>query len=121
MSPPIEAVLREIRHLGAADGRPKVHLSSPARGAPVGAHADYVRAADLLAFMKVAPHAPFDCMLETKQKDRALLRLRQQLERMGVRECDRVWGRGSGRRTNERSGSRLRGEGQTNDELTPFS
>lgn len=86
---PIAEVLPEIFDTwSVADGRPKIHLSSQAPGAPAGAHADYVRAADLLAFMDVAPPCPFDCMLEAKQKDRALLRLRAQLERRGIVESD---------------------------------
>jgi UV DNA damage endonuclease len=68
------------------DGRPKIHLSSQAAGGPAGAHADYVAAADLIAFLQVAPETPFDCMLEAKQKDRALLRLRSDLKTRGVFE-----------------------------------
>lgn len=71
----------------AADGRPKVHLSSQALDAPAGAHADHVRPADLLAFAAIAP-GPFDCMLEAKEKDRALLRLRRALARRGIVESD---------------------------------
>ena len=85
---PIERVLPEIfATWKERDGRPKVHLSSQAKGAPAGAHADYVDPADMLAFMAVAP-GPFDCMLEAKQKDRAVLRLRRQLQRHGVAETD---------------------------------
>ena len=85
---PIERVLPEIfATWKEGDGRPKVHLSSQARGAAAGAHADYVDPADMLSFLSVAP-APFDCMLEAKQKDRALLRLRRQLEKRGIIERD---------------------------------
>ena len=70
------------------DGRPKVHLSSQASNGPRGAHADYVDVADALAFFEVVPLQPFDCMLEAKQKDRALLRLRAALRRRGVVEMD---------------------------------
>ena len=88
-SRPIEDVLPDIfATWTAADGRPKVHLSSQATGAPAGAHADYVDAADLIAFMKIAPGGAFDCMLEAKQKDRALLKLRDELGRLGVTELD---------------------------------
>jgi hypothetical protein len=44
--------------------------------------------ADALAFFEVLPPLPFDCMLEAKQKDRALLRLRAALRRRGVVETD---------------------------------
>jgi len=35
---------------------------------------------DVLAFLEVAPPVRFDCMLEAKEKDRALLRLREELQ-----------------------------------------
>jgi UV DNA damage endonuclease len=70
----------------AADGRPKIHLSSQAAGAPVGAHAPFVDVRDVLAFLDVAPPVPFDCMLEAKEKDRALLRLRDELNALGIVE-----------------------------------
>ena len=71
---------------GPLDGPPKVHLSSQSAAGPAGAHADYVEAKDFLAFLCVAPEVPFDCMIEAKQKDRALLRLRRQLARCGIVE-----------------------------------
>jgi UV DNA damage endonuclease len=70
------------------DGRPKVHLSSQALNGRPGAHADYIDVADALAFFNAAPPLPFDCMLEAKQKDRALLKLRAALRRRGVIESD---------------------------------
>ena len=70
------------------DGRPKLHLSSQAADSAPGAHARYVRAADALAMFAVCPDAPFDCMLEAKEKDRALLKLRRELRRSGVIESD---------------------------------
>ena len=76
----------------AADGRPKIHLSSQARGAAVGAHARFVNVRDVLAFLEVAPPAAFDCMLEAKEKDRALLRLRHDLRERGIVEGDLAGG-----------------------------
>jgi UV DNA damage endonuclease len=70
----------------AADGRPKVHLSSQTPGAPVGAHARFIDVQDVLAFLEIAPPVPFDCMLEAKEKDRALLKLRAELNASGVLE-----------------------------------
>lgn len=70
------------------DGRPKVHLSSQAAGARPGAHARFVDPADALAFLAVVPPQPFDCMLEAKEKDRALLALRTDLRRCGIVEAD---------------------------------
>lgn len=69
-----------------ADGVPKVHLSSQARGAPRGAHAGWVRVRDALALLAVAPRRPFDCMIEAKRKELALFRLRRDLARAGVVE-----------------------------------
>lgn len=66
----------------AADGIPKVHLSSQARGQRKGSHGDWIRPADLLAFARIAPPEPWDCMLEAKQKDLALFRLRAHLARV---------------------------------------
>jgi UV DNA damage endonuclease len=73
---------------GPEDGRPKVHLSSQARDAPAGAHADFIDVEDALAFFDALPRAPFDCMLEAKQKDRALLKLRADLRKHSVSEAD---------------------------------
>lgn len=70
------------------DGKPKLHLSSQAAGAPRGAHADFIDPADALACFATLPPHPFDCMLEAKEKDRALLKLRSALRTRGVVECD---------------------------------
>ena len=72
----------------AEDGRPKVHLSSQAAGGPAGAHADFIEPADALACFATLPPQPFDCMLEAKEKDRALLKLRADLRRRGIVERD---------------------------------
>ena len=72
----------------AEDGRPKVHLSSQAAGAPRGAHADFIDPADALACFASLPPQSFDCMLEAKEKDRALLKLRADLRRLGIVERD---------------------------------
>lgn len=71
-----------------ADGTPKVHLSSQAPDAARGAHADFIDPADALAFFAALPPEPFDCMLEAKEKDRALLKLREDLRGHGVMERD---------------------------------
>ena len=84
-SRPIKRVLKEVfATWGPDDGPPKIHLSSQADDAPAGAHADYVSADDMQDFLRVAPRVRFDCMLEAKQKDRALLRLREELAERGV-------------------------------------
>lgn len=82
---PVAVVLNEVfATWKAQDGPPKIHMSSQAAGAAAGAHADYVELAHVLAFLQVAPPVRFDCMLEAKQKDRALLRLRDELRSAGV-------------------------------------
>jgi UV DNA damage endonuclease len=84
---PIMDVLPEIFSTWATpDGRPKIHLSSQAAGGPVGAHADYVDPADMMSFLRLVPPSPFDCMLEAKQKERAVLRLRDELAACGIVE-----------------------------------
>jgi UV DNA damage endonuclease len=84
---PVREVLDDIfASWSPSDGIPKIHMSSQAGDGPPGAHADYVRTDDLLAFMAVAPDVPFDCMLEAKQKDRALLQLREELAARGIHE-----------------------------------
>lgn len=70
------------------DGRPKVHLSSQADGAPAGAHAPFIDTRDAAGLLEIAPAVPFDCMLEAKEKDRALLRLRDELRVHGIVETD---------------------------------
>jgi UV DNA damage endonuclease len=62
------------------DGVPKIHYSSQAKDSRPGAHADYVLAAEFEAFLSVTGDtADFDCMLEAKAKDCALLDLRRDL------------------------------------------
>ena len=86
---PVRDVLDEVfATWRPEDGRPKVHLSSQAADGPPGAHADFVDVRDLEAFLDVAPAAPFDCMLEAKQKDLAVLRLRDDLRGRGIVETD---------------------------------
>jgi UV DNA damage endonuclease len=84
----IRDVLSDIfRTWSPADGRPKVHLSSQAPHGPPGAHARFIDVRDVTAFLDVAPPASFDCMLEAKEKDRALLKLRDELEARGIVEA----------------------------------
>ena len=61
------------------DGPPKIHFSSQAPDQRPGAHARLVDPDEFVRFLAQAPPRPFDCMLEAKDKDRALLLLRQQL------------------------------------------
>ena len=62
------------------DGVPKIHYSSQAEGARPGAHAEYVSSAEFQNFLTITRDGPvFDCMLEAKAKDRALLALRGNL------------------------------------------
>jgi UV DNA damage endonuclease len=77
---------------------PKVHFSSPKldsrtvlRGkkevsAPplLSQHADYVHPWEFAGFLAAAGPAPFDVMLEAKMKDAALLKLRDDLTKLGL-------------------------------------
>jgi UV DNA damage endonuclease len=84
---PVSDVIRDIwTTWREEDGVPKIHLSTQAADGPSGAHADYVDPQDLLDFLQQAPPSPFDCMLEAKKKDMALLRLRKELAACGIRE-----------------------------------
>ncbi|MFN8663636.1 MAG: UV DNA damage repair endonuclease UvsE [Thermomicrobiales bacterium] len=85
---------------------PKIHFSSPRVGAiaedpgddtrSVGRkpgsprqHGDWIDGADFIAFMDAMEGAEFDAMLEAKQKDLALLRLREEIASAGLRA--RIW------------------------------
>lgn len=59
---------------------PKLHFSSQEPGAKRGAHADYVDPAEFRRFLSCAEGIDFDCMLEAKAKDLALLQLRCDLQ-----------------------------------------
>ena len=84
---PVSDVIRDIwTTWREEDGVPKIHLSTQAADGRSGAHADYVDPQDLLDFLQQAPPSPFDCMLEAKKKDMALLRLRKELAACGIRE-----------------------------------
>lgn len=51
-----------------------------------GAHADYVDPAEFRRFLRVGDGITFDCMLEAKAKDRALLQLRADPAAKGITE-----------------------------------
>ena len=85
---------------------PKIHFSSPRVEAPVSEpvegkpaaakrranprqHGDWIDGADFIAFMNEMADARFDVMLEAKQKDLALLRLREKLAAAGLQS--RIW------------------------------
>ena len=66
------------------DGIPKTHYSTQSPNLRPGAHADFIDPDDFVRFLDSAPDKPFDCMLECKSKDLALLRLREDLQARGV-------------------------------------
>jgi UV DNA damage endonuclease len=67
-----------------SDGVPKAHFSSQQLGGRPGAHDDWVHADEFARFLAGAPEVEFDCMLEAKQKDMALFRLREELAARGL-------------------------------------
>ena len=89
-----------------ADQVPKIHFSSP-RVEPESVetgtegeagtkrrinprqHGDWIDGADFIAFMDEMGETRFDVMLEAKQKDVALLHLREDIAAAGLRE--RIW------------------------------
>jgi UV DNA damage endonuclease len=86
---------------------PKIHFSSPRVGPPAGErqvedqgagarrpvrpgqHNDWIDSTAFVAFMTEMAEARFDVMLEAKQKDLALLRLREAIAAAGLRS--RIW------------------------------
>jgi UV DNA damage endonuclease len=89
------------------DQVPKIHFSSPRVDAPAAEqqgepgpaaakrsgnprqHGDWIDGADFIRFMGEMAGARFDVMLEAKQKDLALLRLREEIAGAGLRA--RIW------------------------------
>ncbi len=69
-----------------SDGVPKIHFSTQAEGGRPGHHADWIDPDAFAALVREAPAQPFDSMLECKQKDRALFRLREELRARGIQE-----------------------------------
>ncbi|MDQ3548995.1 MAG: UV DNA damage repair endonuclease UvsE [Chloroflexota bacterium] len=67
--------------------RPKLHFSTvvggitPGKSAP---HADFIEPGDVIPFLNGLDDREFDVMLEAKQKDLALLRLRSDLAQAGL-------------------------------------
>lgn len=64
---------------------PKMHFSSPRSDDDFKSHADYLVVEDFLSFLELVKEYDLDIMLECKNKDEALLKLRKELEREGVR------------------------------------
>jgi UV DNA damage endonuclease len=62
------------------DGRPKLHFSTQKPRARIGAHADMINSTEFIRFLKTLPQRDADVMLEAKRKDRALLKLRENLQ-----------------------------------------
>ncbi|CAN5360869.1 UV DNA damage repair endonuclease UvsE [soil metagenome] len=68
------------------DGIPKTHYSTQSADLRPGAHSQFIDPDDFLLFLDAAPDQPFDCMLECKSKDLALLRLREDLQARGIEQ-----------------------------------
>ncbi|UFJ43071.1 UV DNA damage repair endonuclease UvsE [Brevibacillus humidisoli] len=63
---------------------PKIHFSSPRSESDFRSHADNINVDDFLRFVEKISHGNVDIMLECKQKDLALLRLREELKEAGM-------------------------------------
>ena len=60
----------------------KTNKTEPAYVAPIWTgHADFANPFEFISFMQMAAHLEFDVMLESKSKDLALIRLRNDLLR----------------------------------------
>jgi UV DNA damage endonuclease len=68
------------------DGLPKVHYSDQDPHKRPGGHSDWINADRFAAFLEQTPDRDFDCMLEAKKKDLALLKLRAELASRGIIE-----------------------------------
>ncbi len=72
----------------ADDGVPKVHFSGQAIGERMGYHSDFIDPDEFASYLAAAPReTPFDCMLECKRKDLALVQLRGELAERGIVEA----------------------------------
>ncbi len=76
---------RKITRRDRATNEPKV-TRQPAKA---GQHDDFIDPADFLAFFRATSGLRYDVMLEAKQKDLALIRLRAAIAAAGLR--DRIW------------------------------
>ena len=61
------------------DGLAEVHFSSQLAGGRPGQHAEWIDPLDFADFVRRTRDCSFDCMLEAKRRDLALLRLRREL------------------------------------------
>ncbi|MGC5325064.1 UV DNA damage repair endonuclease UvsE [Brevibacillus sp. SYSU BS000544] len=64
---------------------PKMHFSSPRSDEDFKSHADNLIVEDFLTFMDLVKNHDLDIMLECKNKDEALLKLRKELHQKGIR------------------------------------
>ncbi len=80
---PLGGLLQQAFRTWPEGEPPKVHLSSPRDEANPRAHADFISLADGLDLLEAARPLgqDFDVMIEAKEKDRALLRLCEELGR----------------------------------------
>lgn len=79
--------------IGLPELPPKIHVSSPKGEKDIRAHADYVSAGPLAAFLRgIAADTPMlDVMIEAKMKDSALFRLMEELvQDEGFRALDQA-------------------------------
>ena len=73
-------IKRALATWSDSDGHPELHYSTQKRRARIGAHADMIDVRDFIRFIDVLPRCTVDVILEAKGKDRALLRLRRDLQ-----------------------------------------
>ena len=78
--PNSDTIKRALATWSDSDGRPELHYSTQKRRARIGAHADMIDVRDFTRFIDGLPRCTVDVILEAKAKDRALLRLRRDLQ-----------------------------------------
>ncbi len=79
------AVDREIVRKSRLTGETETRSAPP----KAGQHDDWIDSEDFIAFIRSVDSPPFDVMLEAKQKDLALLKLRTAITAAGL--SDRIW------------------------------
>lgn len=62
------------------DRPPKVHFSSPRNQKNPSSHADYINSNDFIDFINLYGDYKFDVMIEAKKQDKAVLKLRKELQ-----------------------------------------
>lgn len=81
-----KAYIQDVLHTWEGIGTPKCHISSGREHKKDTAHHDYIFLDDYLAFAHYISDYEVDIMIEAKQKDKALLQLRKDIQNVNFTE-----------------------------------